>query len=72
MTRHVILSNQQLISIIERLGYHTYLKEEMQFRVDTDHSCTPFLVSTLQVKLPDHPFHPPAEAFPMDNKTFLN
>lgn len=53
MVRHIILSNQQFISLVERLGYLPLIHEEVQYRIGTDHVCEPFLTYTLEIKLPE-------------------
>lgn len=53
MKRHLILSNQQLISLLERLGYQMALQEEVQYKCYPDQSIEPVVVSTLKVRLKD-------------------
>lgn len=51
MKLHVILTNQQLIALLEHLGYPTTLHEEVQYKCYPDHTCVPVIISTLEVKL---------------------
>lgn len=53
MRRHLILSNQQLISLLERLGYEMTLDEEVQYKCYPNHCLEPVVVSTLTVRLKD-------------------
>jgi len=56
MQRHLILSNQQLITMLDRLGYQIRIKEEIQYCCGLDSSCEPIVVTTLKIQLPQHFF----------------
>lgn len=53
MRRHLILSNQQLIALLERLGYEMTLDEEVQYRCHLNHCLEPVVVSMLTIRLKD-------------------
>jgi len=51
MQRHLILSEQQLLSIIELLGYKATVKEEVQYSCNPESFCEPIIVTTIQILL---------------------
>lgn len=60
MKRLIILSNQQIVTLLEQLGYEPQIQEEVQFKCSEDHQIEPIIVYTVSFKLPAiNPVIPP-------------
>lgn len=71
MKRILKLSNQQLLSLLELLGYEPQLEEEVQYKCGPDHSCEPFISYTVHIKLPEKNPVLPAVFFTSPKYPFL-
>lgn len=71
MKRRLILSNQQLISMLAMLGYDPILVEEVHYRCGPDSTCEPIIVSSLNILLEECIFPAPSIVFITNETKYL-